>query len=165
MEMQTHVASPLQYVTTQFNLQSHLYDNVLADLEDFSKQRPNDMTNHVAWIAGHLVSSRCFLVGLLGGQAQEPHPELFENGKGLEADGDYPTLAESMASYEEVTAKLTDALASATPELLSTEAPFPVPTGKTLGDMAAFLAHHEAYHIGQIGILRRVFEKDAMSYS
>ena len=165
MEMPTQVDSPLQFVMAQFNLQSHLYKNVLDGLEDVRDRRSNDMTNHIAWIAGHVVSTRCFLVSLLGGQAQEPHPELFENGKGLEADGDYPTLAESMASYEEVTAKLNDALASATPEQLAADAPFPVPAGKTMGDMAAFLAHHEAYHIGQIGILRRVFEKDAMSYS
>ena len=113
----------------------------------------------------HLVSTRCFLTNLLGGQATEPHPELFAEGKGLETDGTYPTIADSLASFNEASAKLNDTLASATPEFLNTEAPFPVPTGKTLGDMVAFLAHHEAYHIGQIGILRRVFERDAMSYS
>ena len=165
MEMQTQTATPLHFVTSQLNLQAHLYKNVLDGLEEVSTQRPNDMTNHIAWLAGHLVSTRCFLTNTLGGQAQEPHPELFANGKGLQTEVTYPTLSESLASFDEATANLNEALAAVTPDMLDAELPSPVPTGNTLGDMAAFLAHHEAYHIGQIGMLRRVFEQDAMSYA
>lgn len=165
MEITTEIKTPLQLVTRQFKLQERLYKNVLSDLEDVRSKRPGDKVNHAAWIAGHLVSTRNFVVSLLGGEANEPHPELFANGKGLDADATYPSLAESLASFEEVSTTMYDALANATPEMLSAEAPFPVPTGSTMGDMMAFLAHHEAYHIGQIGILRRIFGKDAMSYS
>ena len=36
--------------------------------------------------------------------------------------------------------------------------------GNTLAGVWAFLNHHQAYHIGQIGLLRRGFGKPPMRY-
>ena len=140
MERQTEVDAPLQFVIKQFRQHEHLFKNVLDDLESVSLSRPNDHTNHVAWIAGHLVSTRNFVVNVLGGEAAEPHPELFANGKGLDIAATYPSLTESLKSFAEVSPYMYETLADATPGQLSAEAPFLTPTGNTIGDLVTFLA-------------------------
>src|SRR5829696_4938062 len=86
----TRVVSPL---LAQFKLQERLFNNVLDGLkEEDALKRINANTNHIAWLTGHLVSTRFMMAGLLGIQLQEPFPELFANGKGLQADAKYPTL-------------------------------------------------------------------------
>ena len=51
-------------------------------------------------------------------------------------------------------------------EVLGSPAPTKTPIAdETLGGMLAFLMHHEAYHIGQMDLLRKYLGKDAMSYA
>ncbi len=48
---------------------------------------------------------------------------------------------------------------------LSSPAPAKMPVNDdTLGGMLAFIMHHEAYHIGQLSLLRRILGKEAMKY-
>ena len=54
-----------------FNLQKLLFENVLIDIsEEDSEKAPNENTNHIKWIAGHAVSSRHFLIKVLGGDSE-----------------------------------------------------------------------------------------------
>jgi len=44
--------------------------------------------------------------------------------------------------------------------MLAADAPFKNPTGdSTIGGTIAFLAQHESYDIGQIGLLKKYFTK------
>ena len=56
-------------------------------------------------------------------------------------------------------------LGSLTPERLATPSPqrFPVDDGTLLGGLA-YLVQHDAYHIGQVALLRRQLGHPAMSY-
>jgi len=38
------------------------------------------------------------------------------------------------------------------------------PAGKKIIDLISFLAEHEAYHVGQLGFLRKYFTGNAVSY-
>ena len=152
-------------ITGQFQLQTRLFSNALVNLEADCTTRPSDTTNHLAWLAGHLVSTRVMLVNLLGGSARDPHPDIFGKGKGIDESLAYPSLKRSMADWEAVAPLLTEALKKVDDKVLAAKAPFPTPMGEKLGEVIAFFAHHEAYHIGQMGILRKYFGKEAMKYN
>jgi uncharacterized damage-inducible protein DinB len=38
-----------------------------------------------------------------------------------------------------------------------------LPTGSTLGDALSFLAFHEAYHLGQLGLIGRTLGKPGLA--
>ena len=147
----------------QFTMQTRLYRNALEGIEDGWNRRLNEQVNHLAWIAGHLVSSRYMLCQMTGLEINEPFPEKFAQGKAIE-DGDYPSLRKQIEAWGEVSAMLEAHLPELTADELDRDAPFAVPMGKTVGDAIAFFAHHESYHIGQMGLLRKYLLNDAMSY-
>lgn len=147
-----------------YRLQERLFNNVTDSMVGNDGARPNEQTNHAAWLAGHLVSTRFMLANIFGIEEKEPHPALFGNGKGIDADATYPPVSESVASWNAINEKLNPALENVSDEMMAADGPAPVPMGKTMGDFLAFIAHHEAYHLGQLGMLRKYFGQEAMSY-
>ena len=163
--MTTQTISSVSSTIGQFNLQSRLFNNVTVDLpEDKRHERMNENTNHIAWLTGHIVSTRYMLLNLLGVQASEPFPNLFEQGKGIQ-EGEYPTQAELTAGWDSLSEQLSSRLNELTDAELDAESPIKIPIGPTMRDTLAFFAHHEAYTIGQLGIYRRFFGLEAMKYS
>lgn len=157
--------TPVPLIIGQFELHTRLYKNALLGMDEVCTDRPTDSTNHIGWIAGHLVSTRHMLTGLLGVEAAEPHATLFGNGKGIEAGAAYPTVSECLEHWQAITPLMIEGLKKVTPAQLSNNAPFLTPMGETIDHTLAFFAHHEAYHIGQLGLLRKYFGKEAMKYS
>ncbi len=155
----------LNLITAQFELHNRLFKNVVEGLENNKSAQLNEYTNHAAWLAGHIVSSRYALTNVLGAGVTEPHPGLFEHGKGINPAAEYPGLDTCAKDFDEITPKLEEKLKSLTAEQLNAEGPFKVPMGQRMDQIIAFFAHHEAYHIGQLGILRKYFGKEAMKYS
>lgn len=156
---------PLYLVNNTMFLQTQLFLNATEGLDAHTLTRPNEWTNHLSWLAGHLVSTRYMLLGMLGHPMEEPHPELFAQGKSISNDLTYPSLAQCREDWQLVSEALAVALKEATPEILNGKAAFPTPIGDTVRDAIAFFGHHEGYHIGQIGILRKFFGLEAMKYS
>ena len=118
-------------------------------------RRPNDSSNHIAWIAGHMVWTRKQLLGRLGTEWSLPWLNLFARGEPCASDAAYPSQAELLDAWSEASRLLENALDSATEELLAqpaTSGP-PSPDGKMSG-IVSFLAIHETYHLGQISYLR-----------
>ena len=160
------MSNSIKHLISQFNLQTRLFNNVTAGVSDaVSQQRMNSHTNHIAWLTGHLVSTRFMFANALGIQAKEPFPELFENGKGMDPKAKYPAMEALTKDWNSISEKIAGALQALDEKALSNKMPRPVPTGETLGDFIAFLMHHEAYTIGQVGIVRRYFDLEAMKYN
>jgi hypothetical protein len=160
------MTTPIHYLASQFDLQTRLFQNVTAQVNDgLATTRLNPNTNHLAWLVGHTVSTRFMLANVLGLGMQEPFPALFENGKGLDAAAQYPSLADLTKDWASVSEKISAALKALPAEALGQTLPQPVPTGNTLGDFIAFLNHHEAYSIGQMGIMRKFHGLEAMKYN
>lgn len=149
-----------------FELHTRLFLNVLEGISENDAQQPlSESTNHIAWLTGHIASSRHAVTKLLGGSNEEPYPELFSKGKGIEVVT-YPSLTELKADWADTSDLLMKLLDEIEPKKLESEAPFKVPLGNgSIRSLITFFAHHEAYHIGQIGIARRYFDYDAMKYS
>lgn len=155
----------LATVTSQFELQTMLYTNCVDGWSDADAEKRPGQANHVKWIAGHLVSSRCSLANVLGLGLQEPFPALFENRKGRQDDVKYPSMAELTKDWNGISAKLIAKLKSMSDAELNASAPFPTPAGDgTLKGTIGFFAHHEAYTIGQLGYARRIAGMEAMKY-
>jgi hypothetical protein len=150
----------------QFDLNTRLFKNVTADVSDeHARTRPNANTNHIAWIVGHTLSSRYMLANVLGVPDAEPFPDLYAKGKGLVVDATYPTLKELAREWPSISQKMIGRIRELTDAEMQADAPFPVPNGKRIIDFITFIGHHEAYMIGQLGILRRFFGYEAMKYN
>jgi hypothetical protein len=78
----------------------------------------------------------------------------------------YPSLEELEMDWDNISPVLRQRLCGITQEELSGVQPFPIPalTDQTFFASLTFLLHREAYGIGQIALLRRVFGYEAMSY-
>lgn len=159
------MSNSIHHLINQFNLQTKLFKNVTRDLtNDQSVTQMNLHTNHAAWLAGHIVSTRFMIANAIGLQEKEPFPDLFANGKGRDDEANYPTMSELLAGWDLLADKIAERLDSLDEETLRSTMPRPVPTGDTLADLISFILHHEAYTIGQLGILRRFFGLEAMKY-
>ena len=156
----------MQSVKEIFELQTRLFKNVLSDInEKNSQERLRGNTNHIAWLTGHIVSSRHAVVNLLGGKLDYKFDDLFAQGKGID-DTKYPNLNDLKSAWESCSTDLLNKLDKLKEEALKEEAPFKVPIGNgSMRSLITFFAHHEAYHIGQLGILRKYFGSDAMKYN
>ena len=161
------ITTSLQPLIEAFKLQTRLYRNVTKDIsEEHAVSGIGGSTNTIAWITGHLFSTRYMLGTVLGIPDREPFPELFERGKGIQEGEQYPSMNDLTNGWEQFADKLIARLESMGEDELQAETPVQTPIAEnTLRGFITFLCHHEAYHIGQISIARRYFGYEAMSYS
>ncbi len=160
------VTTTLQPVIDQFRLHTRLLLNVISDITDeHAKAHFAGSPNHIVWITGHIVSMRYMLSSVLGMTDSEPFPELFERGKGIQKIA-YPSIRLLTAEWEAHSRKLIAVLENLTEEDLQSDPPIATPIrDQSLRGFIAFSAHHEAYHIGQLGLARRFFGYEPMRYT
>lgn len=138
---------------------------LLANLEgigesDARKPAPGG-GNSIAWITGHIVSAREGILRATGQPRLLKAKEMamFARGsEGLAEDAafSWPRLEEAVRVTGNRVATLIGGLGA---ERMSEAVPvsrFPMPVEHpTYATLITFLLFHEAYHVGQIGILRR----------
>ena len=117
---------------------------------------PGDDSNHLLWLMGHIVVHRGRALNILGGNWETSWSPLFARGAERMADAKYPSAEEIQAAWTQVSEQLTAALRDPAAEKLTQEAPKGPPSfdGKISGNVA-FLAFHDAYHVGQVSFLRK----------
>jgi hypothetical protein len=110
------------------------------------------------WIVGHLATYRRRVLAMAGLPAEpEPWEAAYVRGS---SPADLPAeldLAPVLAAFHGAQALLEARWEALTPEQLA--APFgrKMPNGsETVGGAIQFMAWHEAYHLGQLGLLRRM---------
>ncbi len=153
-------------IKAQFDLQTRLYNNVLEGINDVeSNERASQTVNHIKWLAGHLLTTRQGLSQFGGLPEDTSLDEFFGHGNGIDESKNYPPLELIRKRWNEISDKISQGLGRLTPAALSGQSPAKTPIGDdTLEGFLGFLMHHEAYHIGQIGILRKYLGKAPMSY-
>ena len=120
--------------------------------------------NCMNWVGAHLVASRQGLLELLGRKATWTEEERKRYARGAEPLADVAEaipweriVADLDASQEELRA----GIAALTPEQLA--APLPEDRNPfrvdSLGTLLAVFNFHESYHVGQLGLLRRLLGK------
>lgn len=135
--------------------------NVDGITHDESLVRPQNGGNPANWILGHIVATRDRVLPHLG---ETPvlgeYQQLYRRGShpGAEAlpFGDLLTALD--VSQERMMA----GLARLSDEQLAAQAPFTPGGGEpgTFASLLATIAFHEAYHGGQLGIVRRMLGKE-----
>ena len=121
-------------------------------------ERPNDSSNHMLWIVGHLVWCRGNILKTLGAEGVPlPWGSLFGRGAQLTTQDQYPSVEEIRTTWDAVSERLINTLPKVAPEVLATPHDKPTLDGKT-GGYIAFLGCHEAYHAGQLSYLRKWLE-------
>jgi uncharacterized damage-inducible protein DinB len=149
---------------TDFSIIASMF---LANAQSFEKaiegippeqwlRRPGEDSNHLTWVAGHIVTMRAIVPRFLGLEWSAPWENLFARGARLAAPDEYPDPGEIKRAWHEVSGKLSGALANISTEVL--ERPVPKEAfsldGK-VGGSIALLSLHETYHVGQAGYLRK----------
>jgi hypothetical protein len=117
--------------------------------------------NNVNWIVGHVVRVRNRALALLGRRPLFADGEFSFYEPARSASGSPLPLEELVRRFGELQSILVDALASVPPDVLGARAPVS-PTNnpnETIGSLLASLAFHESYHMGQLGIARRLLGK------
>lgn len=150
--------SPLLTVASQsFNTNSSFLRQGLAGIngEEWCK-RPNEHSNSIQWIVGHIVWSRAMVLARLGDKWTLPWMQLYARGSKCVDSPDAPPPEAIMAAWDESCPRLNAAMENASEELLNSPAPQPGPPsadGKLTG-VINFMALHETYHVGQAAYLR-----------
>jgi uncharacterized protein YndB with AHSA1/START domain/uncharacterized damage-inducible protein DinB len=146
-----------------FEVNTRLYRNVLIGVTatEFAA-RLNERTNSMQWIAGHLALTRGGLAALLGAR---PDPSMGMFWEGMKQDVVYPGMEEITRAWTSATERLLDRLAAVTwADLARATPPHYAGSEENLRDALAFLAEHESYHIGQLGLLRKAYGYEAVRY-
>jgi hypothetical protein len=149
------------------NLNERLFINALEGVtEEQAMQRISTHNNPLNWLATHTVWARYNTAALMGKPGNNPYTGLFENFKPFETTMKFDSLEKIKEEWRKASALIREGLAAVTEEHLDSAAPFKNPTGDaTIGGTIAFLAQHESYDIGQMGLLKKYFTKQGMSYS
>ena len=137
-----------------FDFNSLTISLALGDLsnDDAMRCARDGAGSSIAFLAGHLLSSRYGILKMLGAADENPYAEQY--GQNAEPNDDH-NLEKMKADWGTTSALLTAALENATEDQILADAPggFPVPD-KTIRGGLMFLAWHETYHVGQVGLMR-----------
>ncbi len=149
----------MQPVIGILELNAALFRRALEGVDQASgERRPNDHTNSLAFIACHALDARFYLMKLAGHERTNPWQTLFDEATDISTMKEYPPLYEVLAEWDELHEATLACLAEMTIAELDAEssARFPTEDRSILGGIA-FLAFHEAYHVGQMGLVRKYF--------
>ncbi|MFN8547682.1 MAG: DinB family protein [Candidatus Eisenbacteria bacterium] len=122
--------------------------------DEESRTSPAPGGNCVNWVLGHIIASRADIMKLLGAESTFAAEHVARYARGSAGDaaaGNYLPLDALQQELNRSQEALSAALAAATPERLAA----PIRDDTVYGTLA-FLQFHEGYHVGQIGVLRRV---------
>jgi hypothetical protein len=116
--------------------------------------------NPMNWVLGHILANRSFVLTLLGGQAIWSEDDGYcyaEKGAWTDPATQARPWNSLLADFETTQERIREGLARVTPEFLADKhAP---DARRPRGMQLHFMQFHEAYHVGQLGLLRRVIGK------
>jgi len=124
-----------------------------------SLAQPHTGGNCMNWVLGHLVCHRNKILGHAGGQPVMDGDPMTRYDRGSDPivdDTDAVAFERLRTEYLESHERLKARFEVMSPDWLAKDAH----GGKTVGQMLAGLMFHEAYHAGQLGVLRRLLGKD-----
>jgi hypothetical protein len=134
-----------------FLFQRGIFENALDGLSDVAAlKRISDTSNHMNWLLGHIVHCRFMLAGIVGIRESNPFGNTYWSGIEEKA---YPNVSEVVLQMNSISEKLMAKLASLSDEALDATLG---PDQPVLGDVISFFSYHEAYHLGQVGMVRKL---------
>jgi len=122
--------------------------------------RPAPAGNCINWVAGHVVAGRNAILGLV---ARDPvwtdeTARIYARGASLGDPARAEPFESILAMWDRSQAEILKGLAAMDPESFAAARESDVP-GDTVAEQLAFFQFHEAYHLGQLGLQRRLVGK------
>lgn len=147
-------------------LNGALFLNALEGLDDATAAQPlGKSRRRVDHVAAHLLDARGFLGTLIDVDVQHGLATVLSEAMSFEALGDRARLSAVRAAWVELSPAIAARLERLEPAGLDAPASHRFPIGdRTLLGAITFLLHHESYHIGQLGLLRRELGFPAVRY-
>ncbi|HEX7119260.1 MAG TPA: DinB family protein [Longimicrobiales bacterium] len=150
-------ASVLKY---QFGMNARLFELTLAGITDEEAvTQPSGGGNCVNWIVGHIVASRESVLSHLGEESVWPAELVRRYERGSAPIRSAAEAPASLSAMREVFALAQERILRGL-DGISAEALDEAVGDSTRGHKLAFLQFHEAYHVGQLGMLRRFLGKE-----
>jgi uncharacterized damage-inducible protein DinB len=140
------------------DLQTKQLNNLLEKVTDeISNQEKNNL-NSIKWLVGHLVNTRLMILSTLTKTPSDPEfAKLFGRGSSGKIDSTFPTIDELKEKWNETSEKITTEFNTKSDEDFNEKSPIPFPVGDdTLIGFISYLVYHEAFHIGQLSIVKRI---------
>lgn len=148
-----------EQLQTMFGMNDYFLNAVTEGVShEESLVPPQPAGNCLNWVVGHIVFYRNSALALLGQPAVwgEGEGGCYERGsKPIKAGDNVLRLEKLLEAYKLSQERLNAGLARLTPSELAREE-----EGATLADSLSKWHFHEAYHLGQLGILRRLLGKE-----
>lgn len=126
--------------------------------------QPGANGNCMNWVLGHLTRVYDDVMPLVG-QKSSGEFERYERGGAPLKNGDGAAdIGKLRQAWEENAKRFEEGLATLTAKQLEAPAPFsPMNNPKeTVGSLLSMMLFHQAYHAGQLGLLRRVAGKNGV---
>lgn len=155
----------IDYLISIYNTNSKLLINSFAKVtEADSLKRPNRKTNSMIFIALHILDARCFILTQIGCDTKNPFAGYVDWAKTIDEIKVYPKLKKVLSEWKRIDRVFMEELCRVNSRKLNSDQQFEFPGGKKIINMLAFLAEHEAYHVGQISFIRKYLGYPATSY-
>jgi len=148
-----------------YGLNDWLLHRLVADFTD-ADWRVRDAAGHTPrWVLGHLATYRLRVADLMGLTAEPAAwTDAFVRGT---SDADVPAeidLEQVVRAFHEAQRRMVDRWEHLDSDQLAMPAGRTLPDGSdTVGGALRFLAWHETYHLGQLGLLRRLAGKPGVA--
>jgi DinB superfamily len=138
-----------------------LYRNLEGITHEDSLFMPEPGGNPINWVVGHVVATRSRMFGMLKLEL------IWTNGatmlySGLDGTGWAPESAMNLKTIESDLARSQSVLMSALDEMTGRDLNRRSEDGRNLAEILGFFHFHEAYHVGQVGVLRRILGKQGV---
>jgi hypothetical protein len=144
-----------------FAVGDRFLDGLVGDFVEADWRATDPVGHDPRWVMGHLAATRRRLLALVGlDPGAEPWEAFFGRGtkpSDVPADVDPRVLVQAFHTAHQTLAGRLEAMTAAD---LARPLGRTLPDGTdTVGGAVCFLAWHEAYHLGQLGLLRRLAGK------
>jgi DinB superfamily len=150
------VNSQIKPLLSIYNVNSRLFLNSFKLIDDAAAQkRPNKKTNSMIFLALHLLDARFFLLSLLGSIKRNPFRKYVDWSDSIDEIDDYPPIGKILRAWEKQNLLLNRILSALSAKDIGKKLDMEFPDGKSALSMISFMAEHEAYHVGQLGLIRK----------
>ena len=119
--------------------------------------------NNMNWVLGHIVCVYNHVLPMVGQPTVLDYDKVkrYDRGSAPITSEDAIEFATLLAGFDQAVERFEAGLGTLTPEQLDEKAPFSPSNNpdETVRSLLVLLAFHQAYHSGQLGVLRRIAGK------
>jgi len=153
-------------ISSIFFLNTKLFTNCIEGVtEDIYLRRESSGINNIAFIACHIIDARFFIARFAGAEIENPFKDVFDRIKSPGQAELFPPVGTITPLWKEISIHIENRFKEIPQEYLMKEAGLQLPlTEKTILGGLSFLIQHEAFHIGQLALLRKLSGLSAMKY-